>query len=257
MERILFEAKMLTSTFMKLVSIVSVIDDDFKMGYDKDGIILRVMDDGHVSLFALDIPKDELISWFCPQQGVCEFALREIKNTIIPKGNAVITLKAYTTEKLGNYILDVVNEEIGENKEIIEKLTLTISVEVDKGSLGKIPSVLANTSVVFVNKDLLGDLQKIRIVSDYVTLIAGKKLTLKSDKSDSEDLEGNPELTIVKNVKCNGIGIGTYNIEYILPILRIIEGKFEIKWDSEKPLQILFEIEDSIGIYFLAPKVVR
>ena len=248
--------------FLQFCEAVSALSESATITLAEDadswGMSCKTMDPSHVSLvdayLGLEVQGDTM-----PVMQVEQFAVRidELKKVVKTMKAESITI----TIDINQYkeTIDVSSDDQSTELRLIEK------TEVEQ----VLPKITCDFRGLFDTKEFLAMLRSVELVSDYITFTATNDGISYSGKGDNGKTSGVLKKVpvsdrIVSQGLVNGKIEGTYSLEYLLPMFRVLkDGNVILALSSNKPCLITYDnAEDrkSDDIfkrikYFLAPRV--
>jgi len=242
-----FEVKITKEDIEIIIKEASLLSEELTLHFDVEGLTLRLMDPSHVALIDVSLPN----TMFEKYQVEGEFDVG-IRSDELTKMIKMFDKNSRITFTYKDQLLILSNRT--------EKYTLrTIEANKNDVPLPKIPydaRVEYGPNQDFNTKDFIKTLDKINILSDYVTLDTTNSRTILSGKGDKGEAETTLERGQV-TISVNQDSIGTYSLEYIIPFVKLVKDySLVIEYSNNKPLWIEAKIANVGRLHFyLAPRV--
>lgn len=242
-----FEVKIAKEDIEIVIKEVSLLSEELTLHIDVEGITIRLMDPSHVALIDVSLPNTMFEKYEVQTEldvGVRAEDLSKMIKMFDKNSSITFTYK--------NELLILSNRS--------EKYTLgTIEANKNDTPLPKIPydaKVFYGPNQDYNTKDFIKTLDKINILSDYVTLDTTNSRIILSGKGDKGEAQTTLERGQV-TIDVNQDSIGTYSLEYIIPFVKLVKDySLAIEYSSRKPLRIEAKIANVGRLHFyLAPRV--
>ena len=245
--------------FLQFCEAVSALSESATITLTKDadswGMSCKTMDPSHVSLVDAYLSFNKKVMGMTVEQ----FAVRidELKKV-------VKTMKAESITITIDIKNDIETIELSSDDQSTE-LSMIDKTEVEQ----VLPKITWEFRGLFDTKEFLAMLRSVELVSDYITFTAtddGISYSAKGDNGKTSGVLKKDPVSdrIVSQGLVNGKIEGTYSLEYLLPMFRVLkDGNVILALSSNKPCLITYDnAEDrkSDDIfkrikYFLAPRV--
>jgi len=243
-----FEVKIAKADIEQVIKSASILVEELTLTFNVEGLTFRLMDPSHVALIDVSLPN----SMFEKYQVESEFNVGVRADEIAKMIKMFDKNSTITITKTRDNLLVLSNRT--------EKYTLRL-IESSKNDmpLPKIPydaKVDFGTNQEISTKDFIKQIDKINIVSDYVTFNTTNQKVELSGKGDIGEAITSYEKGQVE-IKTNQDSIGTYSLEYIIPFVKTVSNNpLTIEYSNAKPLRIEAKIANIGRIHFyLAPRV--
>jgi proliferating cell nuclear antigen len=239
------------SEWRAVAAAVKTLVEEATFDANPEGITFRAMDPSHVALVDLSWPVAAWAAYECD---------RPFKFSVRVEDLTKLVSRAETK--------DAVEITSGEDDSITIKFSngykreFNIHLIESTAASAPLPKLEFDTKATLTKTILDKILGDISVVSDQVTINAGKDKLTFSGKSDV----GRAEISLAKNdadvleLQSNVESKATYSIDYVSGIIKALGGvadTVQLEYSSKKPLRLEMRLND-LGaklFYFLAPRV--
>jgi len=244
-----FEVKIRKEDIEQVIKSASVLVEELTLVFDVEGVTFRAMDPSHVALLDVSLPNSMFEKY--EVEGEIKIGVRADEIQKIIKMFDKDSTIAFSKTKDNLLVLS--------NR--TEKYTLRL-IESSKSDcpLPKIPYDarvdLYGKYNEITTKNFIKQLEKIGVVSDYVTLESTNNKIILSGKGDIGSIETGYEQGQV-DIHTNQDSTSTYSLEYIMPFVKSVkEHPLILEYSTAKPLRIEAKIANIGRLHFyLAPRV--
>ena len=244
-----FEVKIRKEDIEQVIKSASVLVEELTLVFDQEGLTYRAMDPSHVALLDVSLPNAMFEKY--DVEGEIKIGVRADEIQKIIKMFDKDSTIAFSKTKDNLLILS--------NR--TEKYTLRL-IESSKSDT-PLPRIPYDSRVDLfgkyediTTKNFIKQLEKIQVVSDYVTLETSNYKIVLSGKGDIGSIEtgyeqGQVDITNNQDSQC------TYSLEYIMPFVKSVkEHPLILEYSTAKPLRIEAKIANIGRLHFyLAPRV--
>jgi len=243
-----FEVKIAKEDIEIVIKEVSLLSEELTLHIDIEGITIRLMDPSHVALIDVSLPNTMFEKYEVQNEFDVGVRADELSKMI----------KMFDKDSRITFTYTADNLLILSNR--TDKYTLrTIEANKNDTPLPKIPydaKVEYGPNQDYNTKDFIKTLDKIKILSDYVTFDTTNSRTILSGKGDIGEAQTTLERGQV-TIDVKQDSIGTYSLEYIIPFVKLVKDySLAIEYSSSKPLRIEAKIANVGRLHFyLAPRV--
>jgi len=242
-----FNFKLNQGDLEQVLKSISTIVEDATFNVSPDGITFRAMDPSHVALIDISLPNAMFEKY--EVEGESQFAVRV--------DEIVKLVKQFDKNTRINVTVNSDNELILSSGEFRYKMRL-IEASANDTPLPKIPYDAKST---IMGKTLQKYMNKIKVVSDYVTFKNDGINLYMSGKGDNGELEihlerGHEDLMEISSN--DERQEGTFSLEYVIPYLQSFSANVpqSVQYSTQKPLRIDSKIANIGRLHFyLAPRV--
>lgn len=240
-----FDVKISQQDFAQVLKSSSVLTEEVTLHFDVEGLTIREMDPSHVGLIDISLPNTIFEKY--DVQGEFDIGIRldEIEKMV-----KMFHIKSnITLSKKGDLL-------VLSNRSETYKIR-TIEKSKTDNPLPKIPfDVRVDFKQEISTKDFIKQLDKISVISDYVTFNTTSQRIVLSGKGDIGEAETTWERGQV-GIETREDSDSTYSLEFILPFVKSIKDlEVSIAYSTQKPLRIETQVAKVGRIhYYLAPRV--
>jgi len=242
-----FVFKICQPDFEQVLKSISTLVEDATFNVSPEGITFRGMDPSHVALIDISLPN-----------AMFEKYEAEIESNFAVRVDEIVKLvKQFDKQSRINVTINSSNELVLSNKEYTYKMRL-IEASANDTPLPKIPY---DAKSMLMGKTLQKYLQKVEVVSDYITFKNDGINLYMSGKGDNGQLEihlekGHEDLMEIS--ARDNYSEGTFSLEYLIPYLKSFSANTpqSVEFSTQKPLRIDSKIANIGRLHFyLAPRV--
>lgn len=228
-------------------SIVNLVEEGI-FELKKDGVHLKAMDPSQISMISFTMPTSAFAEYQLDVEQKVGLNLSQLAS-ILARGKHGERVELLIDE--GRFVVRF----LGEKKRRTFKIPL---LEIG-GTIQKEPKINF-TSFVKINGDVLKEtLKDAKLLSSHVKLMIEKDVFVVDVKGEEGDVRAEFESggLEVSEIKTEKGAKATFPLQYLEDIVKASSAATQIKinLETDKPLQLEYEVAGARAVYYLAPRI--